>query len=133
RPVRGGGRAMEYHAGDGVGGVGEHLTGDDVQAGHVHHRRHERDVTAADVGGGVAAGDGRDEQLGQADRQGAQRRGDQGGAAAAAEADDAGDPAGGVFAAQEFGQRLAHGGDGLAAVGEAEDGGGAARVAGGDA
>ena len=68
----------------------------------------------ADIGGGVAAGDGRDHQLGQADRQGTHGGRDQGCSAAAADADHTEDATGLMLAAQVAFECVAHRGDGLA-------------------
>ena len=64
---------------------------DAVEPGHVGDRRHHDDVGDADIGRDVAGGERRDHDLRQAERQLAHAGGDDRGAAAAADADDAGD------------------------------------------
>ena len=57
------------HPGHGSRGVAEHAARDGVDPGDVDDRRHDRDIARADVRGRVAAGDGRDHELGHSDGQ----------------------------------------------------------------
>jgi hypothetical protein len=105
------------HARHGVRGISQDASRDRIQPGDVHHRIHERDVGAAHVGRGIAAGDGRDHELGQPDRQRPHGRRDQRSAAAAADADHPGQPPGIELGKQVTLQRPAHHGDRLCAIG----------------
>ena len=78
------------HGDDRLRGVVKDDAADPVQPGHVGDRRHHDDVGDADIGRHVARGERRDHDLGQAERQLAHAGGDDRGAAAAADADDAG-------------------------------------------
>jgi len=60
---------MLNHTGHGAGGVAQYLARDGIQARDVDDRRHQCDVAQANISGRVAAGDRRDHELGQADRQ----------------------------------------------------------------
>jgi len=53
--------------GDCAGCVGEHASGDAVQACDIDDRVHHGDVFGADIGACVTGGDGGDEDLGHAD------------------------------------------------------------------
>ena len=107
-----GGR-MGDHAAERVRRVGEHLAADAVEALHVGDGVHHAQVTGADVGAGVARGDGADEDLGRADRQGAHRRRHQRRAARAAGREQAGDV---IPAADEMLEGHGHRRHGAAAV-----------------
>ena len=78
---------MGDHAGQRMGGVGEHLLGDAVDALHVGDRIHHADVRGADVILHIARGDGGDHHLGQADGQAPHGRGGERRAAGAAGGD----------------------------------------------
>ena len=52
------------HAGDRVGGVGEHHAADAVQPGDVGHRIHHGDIGDVDIGGDIAGGEGGDHSFG---------------------------------------------------------------------
>ena len=114
-------RAWRDHAGQRMGGVGEHLLGDAVDARDVGHRVHHADVGGADVILHIARGDGRDHHLGQADRQAPHgRRGQRGAAGAAGRIT----PPMSRARADEALEGLGHGSHGGAAI-AAEDGRGA--------
>ena len=74
--------------------VAEHPARDRVEPGNIDDRIHERDVARPDIRGGVAAGHGRNHDLGQPDRQRPHGRRDQGGAPASADSDHAGEAPG---------------------------------------
>ena len=108
------------HAGNGLGGVVQDHARDAVQAGHVGDRRHHDDVRHVDIGRGVAGSERRDHQLGDAQRQRTHAGGDDRGAAAAADADDAGDV---VPRGDETGESDAHRRNGGSPVVGDQDGG----------
>ena len=87
-----------------MGGVGQHLARDAVQSRNIDYRGHERDIATADIRRRVAAGHRGDQQLGNSDRQGPQGGSDQGGAAGAAQPENAEQPIRRKLLAKKFHQ-----------------------------
>ncbi len=125
----GAGRGGGCHSGDGPRRVVEDHAAEPVEPGHVRDRGHHHDVRDVDVGRDVARGQGRDHDLGQAERQGAHSGRGDGRSAAAADGDDGGDV---VALRDEAGEGGAHRGDGLAAVARFGHGDGAVGMVRGD-
>ena len=117
------------HAGDRLRGVRQDDAGQPVEPGHVGDRRHHDDVGDVDVRRDVAGGERRHHDLRQAERQAPHAGRDDRRAAAAADADDAGDIVAGFDEAREG---LGHCGDRRAAIVAAEHGGSAVGVMAGD-
>ena len=116
RPGLVGGDLRLDHPADGTGGAAEDHARQAVEAGDVGDAGHHDDVLGAEVVGHVAAGEGGDHQLGEAERQGAHRRGGDGRAAAAAERDHAVDPSFRGEPGEQDRRGLAHRGHAFAAV-----------------
>ena len=110
--------------------VAQHYPADAVQTRHVGHRVHHGNVTRADEGLHVAGCKGGNHQLWHTDRQSAQTGGHNGGAASAADTEDAADI---IARDDEVTKGLAHRLHRRTAVADAEHMTGAARMKGSDA